>query len=801
MIDSSKWSVIEEGLRCVQGKGIVNSISLKEGEDAFKRYAAKIRGYGFAAVVMAFDEKGQADTFERKKEVCARAYRILTEEVGFPPEDIIFDPNILTVGTGIEEHNRYALAFIEATTWIKQHLPHAKVSGGVSNISFSFRGNNRVREAIHSAFLYHAVKAGMDMGIVNAGQLEVYEEIPKELLERVEDVLLNRRADATERLIDYAEQIKGRAEGEEARIDEWRALAVEKRLSHALVKGITDFIEIDTEEARKRCKRAIEVIEGPLMDGMNVVGELFGSGKMFLPQVVKSARVMKKAVAYLVPFIEREKKLSGGEIKKAGKVLLATVKGDVHDIGKNIVSVVMACNNYEVIDLGVMVPAAMILETAKKEDVDIIGLSGLITPSLDEMVHVASEMERLKFETPLLIGGATTSRRHTAIKIAPAYHASVVHVADASRSIPVLNRLTTSSLRGAFSEEVREEYRKLRDEHASRVSVRQYCTIAEARANALATDWKAYRPLAPRKLGITAFRDVSINTLRKYIDWTPFFMAWELKGRYPDILNSPAVGSEARKLFDDANHLLDFMSNEKLVQPLGVAGIFAANRHGSDDVEVYGDISRKKPLAVLHTLRQQDRKRAGISNVALGDFIAPRESGVADYIGVFAVTAGNDIEVLARTFEAEHDDYMSILTKAIGDRLAEAYAEYLHERVRKEIWGYSATERLRSAQLIEESYQGIRPAPGYPACPDHSEKTALFKLVDATKHTGMTLTETFAMYPASSVCGLYFAHPKAHYFGLGRICADQLADYAARKGWTLAEATKALRPSLVSESL
>jgi 5-methyltetrahydrofolate--homocysteine methyltransferase len=796
MIDSSKWSVIEAGLKCLQGKGIVNSISLKEGEEVFKERAGKILQYGAAVIVMAFDEKGQADTFERKIEIIKRAHKLLTEEIGFPPEDIIFDPNVLTVATGIEEHSNYAVDFIETTRWVKQNLPHAKVSGGISNISFSFRGNNAVREAMHSAFLYHAIKAGLDMGIVNAGQLEVYEEIPKDLLELVEDVLLNRRKDATESLVEFADSIK-KKDKEETKVDEWRNSSVQERLKHALVKGIVDYIEQDTEEARKTYAKPIEVIEGPLMDGMNVVGDLFGSGKMFLPQVVKSARVMKKAVAYLIPYIEKEKELSDVK-KEVGKILLATVKGDVHDIGKNIVGVVLGCNNYNVIDLGVMVPAEKILQTAIDEKVDVIGLSGLITPSLDEMVHVAKEMERREFKLPLLIGGATTSKIHTAVKIAPGYSGNVIHVLDASRSVSVVSNLLNQDIKikEKFGKEVKAEYKKLRENHLKRSREKEFLSLEKARENRFKTDWNKAKIVKPEILGVMVLNDFSLETLRNYIDWTPFFLTWELKGKYPAILNNEKYGNEAKKLYDDANKLLDKIVSKKLLSANGVFGLFPANSIGCDDIEIYADDSRKGVKRVLHTLRSQTPKPNGLPNLALTDFVAPKESGKLDYIGAFAVTAGIGIEKLIDKYEKEHDDYNSIMVKALADRLAEAFAEHLHELVRKKYWAYSPEEEFTNNDLIKESYQGIRPAPGYPAQPDHTEKLIIFDFLDVEKNTGMKLTENLAMYPAASVSGLYFAHPDSKYFDVGKIGKDQVIDYHKRKGMSLEEVEKWLRPIL-----
>ena len=796
MIDSSKWSVIEAGLKCLQGKGIVNSISLKEGEDIFRERAGKILQYGAAVIVMAFDEKGQADTFEKRIAVCKRAYKILTQEIGFPPEDIIFDPNVLTVATGIEEHNNYAVDYIEATRWIKQNLPYAKVSGGISNISFSFRGNKVVREAMHSAFLFHAIKAGLDMGIVNAGQLEVYEEIPKDLLEIVEDVLLNRRNEATERLVDFAETVK-RKEKEEVKKDEWRNAPVHERLKHALIKGIVDFIEEDTEEARKSYSRPIEVIEGPLMDGMSVVGDLFGSGKMFLPQVVKSARVMKKAVAHLIPYIEAEKS-SSNDTREIGKVLMATVKGDVHDIGKNIVGVVLGCNNYNVIDLGVMVSAEKILQTAIDEKVDVIGLSGLITPSLDEMVHVAKEMERREFKLPLLIGGATTSKIHTAVKIAPGYSGNVIHVLDASRSVPVVSNLLNEDkkIKEKFSKEIKAEYGKLRDNHLKRAEEKKFLSLEKARENHLKTDWNKVKIVKPENPGVTVLQKYPLETIRNYIDWTPFFLTWELKGKYPAILSNQKYGKEAKKLYDDANKLLDEIISRKLLVANGVFGLFSANSVGYDDIEIYTDDSRKGVRRVLHTLRSQTPKSEGLPNLALADFIAPKESGKPDYIGAFAVTAGIGIEKLIEKYEKEHDDYNSIMTKALADRLAEAFAEYLHELVRKKYWAYSPEEEFTNSDLVKESYQGIRPAPGYPAQPDHTEKQIIFDLLNVERNAGIILTETLAMYPAASVSGLYFAHPESKYFDVGKIGKDQVLDYHRRKGMSLEEVEKWLGPIL-----
>ncbi|MFN2188501.1 MAG: methionine synthase [Candidatus Promineifilaceae bacterium] len=778
VIDSSKWSVIEAGLKCVQGKPVVNSISLKEGKDAFIQHAKLARRYGAAVIVMAFDEEGQADTTERKIAVCQRAYRILTEEVKFPPEEIIFDPNIFAIATGIEEHNDYGLAYIEATRAIKKLLPDVLISGGVSNISFSFRGNNTVREAIHSAFLYHAIKAGMDMGIVNAGQLAVYEELDPELLTRVEDVLLNRRADATERLVNFAETVRDQGKRPEVELA-WREEPVEKRLSHALVHGISDFIIEDTEEARLKFDETIQVIEGPLMDGMDTVGDLFGAGKMFLPQVVKSARVMKKAVAYLVPFLEAESAATGASTK--GKILMATVKGDVHDIGKNIVGVILGCNNYEVIDLGVMVPVNRLLEEAVRHDVDIIGLSGLITPSLDEMGHVAAEMEREGMNLPLLIGGATTSKVHTAVKIEPHYsRGPVVHVTDASRAVGVVSNLLNDQAREQFAVGIAEEYAKIREGHSGRRASRRLVTLEEARKNRFKTDWREYSPPKPSFTGVKVFEDYDLAEISRLIDWTPFFKTWELKGRFPEILDAKNVGDAARALYEDAQELLEQIIAGKWLTARGVIGLFSA-RSVEDDIVLYQD-GGKEEKAVLHTLRQQMEKPPGRPNMALADFVAPVDSGAKDFLGAFAVTAGIGLEDLARRFEDAHDDYQAIMAKALADRLAEAFAERLHQRVRREFWGYAPEEDLDNSGLIAEKYHGIRPAPGYPACPDHSEKGILFELLDAETNTGIILTESFAMRPAASVSGLYFSHPGARYFGVGRIGDDQVKDYAARKG-------------------
>ena len=795
MIDSSKWSVIEAGLKCLQGKTIVNSISLKEGEEIFRQRAQAILNYGAAVVVMAFDENGQADSYERRISVLKRAYDILVNEVGFPPNDIIMDPNVLTVATGIEEHNNYAVDFFETVRWIKQNLPHVKTSGGISNVSFSFRGNNAVREAIHSSFLYHAIQAGLDMGIVNAGQLEVYEEIPKNLLELVEDVLLNRRKDATERLVEFAESVKQK--DKTVKVDEWRNAPVDERIRHSLIKGITDFIDEDISEALKKYEVPLKVIEGPLMDGMNVVGDLFGSGKMFLPQVVKSARVMKKAVAYLEPYIAAS--TGSGEVRKNASVLLATVKGDVHDIGKNIVGVVLGCNNYNIIDLGVMVSADKIIDTAVKEKVDIIGLSGLITPSLDEMVHVASEMERRGLKIPLLIGGATTSKIHTAVKIAPAYSCSVIHVVDASRSVPVVSTLLSPDESAAYSSKTREEYDKIREQHLKNQSEKILIGINDARQNKLKTDWVSFTAAQPAFTGVKVLNDYPLDKLKEFIDWTPFFMAWEIKGKYPAVLEHPKYGSEAKKLFDDANKLLDKIITEKSLHANGVFGIFPANTIGDDDIEVYTDENRNGVLSVLHTLRSQTPKQDALPNLALADFIAPKNSGVKDFIGAFAVTAGIGIEKLIDEFTRQHDDYNSIMVKALADRLAEAFAEHLHQLVRKKYWGYAPDENYSNQDLIKENYRGIRPAPGYPAQPDHTEKLIIFEMLNAEKNTSVKLTENLAMYPAASVSGLYFSHPQAKYFNVGKIGKDQVLDYHKRKGMSMPETEKWLKPVLAYE--
>ncbi|HMH03456.1 MAG TPA: methionine synthase [Candidatus Udaeobacter sp.] len=812
VVDSSKWSVIEAGLKCLQGKAVVNSISLKNGEEDFLRQARLIRRYGAAAIIMAFDEQGQADNLQRKIEICARAYGLLTKQAGFPASDIIFDPNILTVATGLEEHRNYAVDFINATQWIKKNLPGTRVSGGVSNISFSFRGNNTVREAMHAAFLYHAIRAGLDMGIINAGQLAVYEEIDPQLRERVEDVLLNRRDDATERLVEFAENVK--AKGKTPVADKaWRKEPVEERLKHALVKGIVDYIDIDTEEARQTCKRPLDVIEGPLMAGMSVVGDLFGAGKMFLPQVVKSARVMKKAVAYLMPFMEAEK--SAGA-KPQGRIVMATVKGDVHDIGKNIVGVVLQCNNYDVVDLGVMVPAAKILETAREKQADVIGLSGLITPSLDEMVHVAQEMEREGFRLPLLIGGATTSRAHTAVKIAPHYQASTVHVLDASRAVGVVNSLLNAELKSAFDKKTREDYERLRREHSARTRRKNLLTLEEARANRTPIDWSNYVPPKPEFLGVRVYqtagsaqddsvRSFSLRTLADYIDWSPFFHAWELRGRYPAIFEDPKIGKHARELFDDAQNLLDRIVAKNLLVARGVHAFWRANSVG-DDVDLYADDDRTKKLATFYFLRQQMQKPAGQFNHCLADYVAPVNGGSfdsaqdrrrppqQDYLGGFAVSVHGADEI-AEEFKQQHDDYSAIMTQSLADRLAEAFAEYLHQQTRI-AWGFGRDEQLSHAELIREKYRGIRPAAGYPACPDHAEKGILFELLDAEHNADIKLTESFAMHPGSSVSGLYFSHPEAKYFGVGQIGRDQVVDYATRHGESVPAVEKRLAPNL-----
>ncbi|MEZ5058276.1 MAG: methionine synthase [Saprospiraceae bacterium] len=794
MIDSSKWTVIEAGLKCVQGKCIVNSISMKEGEAEFIRQAKLARRYGAAVIVMAFDEVGQADTAERKVEICVRAYKILTEQVGFDPEDIIFDPNIFAVATGIEEHNEYAIHFIEATRQIKALCPGAKISGGVSNLSFSFRGNNVVREAMHAAFLYHAIQAGMDMGIVNAGMIEVYEEIPKDLLELVEDVLFNRRDDATERLTNYAETVKSEGGKKLVKDLEWRKEPVVKRLEHALVKGIADYIEEDVEEARQTLDSPLQVIEGPLMDGMNVVGDLFGAGKMFLPQVVKSARVMKKAVAYLTPYIEAQKEK--GDASHKGRILMATVKGDVHDIGKNIVGVVLGCNNYEIIDLGVMVPSQKILDAALEHDVDIIGLSGLITPSLDEMVHIAKEMQRQKINKPLLIGGATTSKVHTAVKIEPMFDGPVVHVLDASRSVTVASSLLSKegSTSEDFVKNLKAEYEEVRIRRASQQEAKEYISIEEARANKVPVNWNDYQPPVPNQLGVQVWEDYSIEELINYIDWTPFFHTWELKGKYPAILNDERVGEEAQKLFLDAKMMLNQIIEEEWFSAKAVIGLFPANAVG-DDIEVYENADRSKVGITLHHLRQQRKKAKGQPNLSLSDFVAPKSTGKEDYVGAFAVTAGVGIEKWVKKFEDDHDDYHAILLKSLADRLAEALAERMHQRVRKEFWGYAAEESLGNDELIKETYRGIRPAPGYPACPEHTEKLKLWELLGVKETIGVELTESMAMYPAASVSGWYFSHPESKYFGVGEIAEDQINDYKKRKNWSDEDAEKWLRGS------
>jgi len=821
MIDSSKWEVIEAGLQCVQGKPIVNSISMKEGEEKFIREARLCRQYGAAVVVMAFDEQGQADNLERRKQICARAYRILTEQVGFPAEDIIFDPNIFAVATGIAEHNNYGVDFIEATRWIKQNLPGAKISGGVSNVSFSFRGNNAVREAIHSVFLYHAIQAGMDMGIVNAGALVIYDQLDPELRERIEDVILNRREDGTERLLEIAGKFRGDGQKQAVEDEAWRSLPVGERITHALVKGIDAFVEADTEELRAqifaRGGRPIEVIEGPLMDGMNVVGDLFGAGKMFLPQVVKSARVMKKAVAYLIPYIEAEKK-PGDAVQAKGKIVMATVKGDVHDIGKNIVGVVLQCNNYDVVDLGVMVPAQKILDAARAEKADIIGLSGLITPSLDEMVNLAKEMERQGFTLPLLIGGATTSRAHTAVKIDPAYHGPVVWVKDASRSVPIVSNLLSAEQRPKLMDEVKKDYDQIRERHANKDRQEKFLALAAARANRTPVDWSQAKPFRPRMLlqqakdvcegpacdhhhdhatqFVKVFKDYPLAELRDYIDWQPFFIAWEMKGRFPDLLNNPATSETARKLFADAQAMLDRIIQEKWLTAAGVIGLFPANQVDSDDIEVYADETRSRVLARLHHLRQQSEHREGVPHRCLADFVAPKASAIADYVGGFAVTTGLGCAERVKAFKAAQDDYNAILLEALADRLAEAFAERLHQRVRKEFWGYVPDEHLDNEALISEKYAGVRPAPGYPACPEHSEKATLWQLLEVEKNCAIELTESYAMWPGAAVSGWYFAHPQAQYFVVGRINKDQVADYAARKGWSLKDAERWLAPNL-----
>ncbi len=792
MIDSSKWDILEAGLKCVQGKPIVNSISIKEGEDKFIEQAKLVRRYGAAVIVMAFDEKGQADTKERKVEICKRSYKILVEQLNFPPEDIIFDPNIFAVATGIDEHNNYAVDFIEGVREIKQTLPHALISGGVSNVSFSFRGNNPVREAIHSVFLYYAIKAGMDMGIVNAGQLAIYEDLPAELRDRVEDVILNRNDDATEQLLEIADKYKGDgSKAEDSKNLAWRDAPVNKRLEHALVKGITDYIEEDTEESRQQYERSLHVIEGPLMDGMNIVGDLFGAGKMFLPQVVKSARVMKKAVAYLMPYIESEKAV-GDVMKNNGKILLATVKGDVHDIGKNIVGVVLQCNNFEIVDLGVMVPAETIFKAAREQNCNMIGLSGLITPSLDEMVHVAKEMERQGFELPLLIGGATTSKVHTAVKIAHNYSNPVVYVPDASRAVGVAQSLLSTELKTNFAQKISKEYAEIREQRAKTQLNKKKFSLQQARANKFTLNWEDYTPAKPTFLGIKVFEDYPLEELRHRIDWTQFFRTWELAGRFPQILDDEIVGTEARALYEDAQTMLDQIINQKMLKARAVIGFFPANMVNDDDIQLYTDDNRTEVKTVLHHLRQQMPKTKLNPNLCLADFISPKD----DYIGGFAVTAGIGIDEHIARFEQDHDDYNSILIKALADRLAEAFAERMHERVRKEFWAYAADENFSNEELIKENYDGIRPAPGYPACPEHTEKTTLWELLEPDKNAEITLTDSFAMLPTAAVSGWYIAHPKARYFGIGKVYKDQVEDYAKRKGMTVEEAERWLAPNL-----
>ena len=796
MVDSSKWDILEAGLKCLQGKGIVNSISLKEGEEEFIAKARLVRRYGAAMVVMAFDEQGQADTYERKVDICERSYRILTEVVDFPAEDIIFDPNIFALATGIDEHNTYGIAFIEACQEIKRRLPYAKISGGVSNMSFSFRGNESMRAAMHSAFLYHAIRAGLDMGIVNAGQITVYDDIPKDLLNRIEDVLLNRRSDSTERLLTIAEEIKGVGGPASKEKDlAWRQWSADKRLTHALVSGITDYIDEDVEEARLQTRRPLDVIEGPLMAGMNVVGDLFGAGKMFLPQVVKSARVMKKAVAYLIPYIEAGK-AEGEAAQTAGKILMATVKGDVHDIGKNIVGVVLQCNNFEIVDLGVMVPAQKILEIAEQEKVDIIGLSGLITPSLDEMAYFAAELERKGWSLPLMIGGATTSRVHTAVKIAPNYSGATVYVKDASRAVGVASQLLSNNDSVNYCAKIREEYVQVRQRHLERQNRERLLSLTAARANKPKIDWAAAQPVPPKHPGITIFDDYPLEKLVGFIDWTPFFKSWELAGSYPRILTDEVVGVEASKLFADAQAMLNKIIKEKWLRARAVIGLFPANTVADDDIEVYNDETRQSVRLTLHHLRQQTEKPGGRSNHSLADFLAPKDSGVADWLGGFAVTVGIGVDEHAAHFEADHDDYQSIMVKALADRMAEAFAEHLHLRVRKEFWAYDPQENLDNQSLIDETYKGIRPAPGYPACPEHTEKALLWQLLDAEANTGIRLTESYAMWPAASVSGWYFSHPQSRYFGLGHIGLDQVEDYARRKNMTVQEAERWLAPNL-----
>jgi 5-methyltetrahydrofolate--homocysteine methyltransferase len=800
MLDSSKWTVIEAGLKCVQGKSVINSISMKEGEEEFIKHAKLARRYGAAVIVMAFDELGQADTLKRKVDICTRSYRLLVDQVGFPPEDIIFDPNIFAIATGIEEHNNYGVDFIDATHTIKQALPYAKVSGGVSNVSFSFRGNEPIREAIHTAFLYHAIKAGMTMGIVNAGQLGVYSDIPAELLEKVEDVILNRRQDATERLVEFSENFKGKKK-EQVEDLAWRDEPLQQRLTHALVRGIDAFIVEDTEAARVEIEnkggRPIQVIEGPLMDGMSVVGDLFGAGKMFLPQVVKSARVMKQAVAHLLPFIEAEKKLSGDN-KPKGKIVIATVKGDVHDIGKNIVTVVLQCNNYEVINMGVMVPSAQILDMARREKADIIGLSGLITPSLEEMAHVAKEMQREGFTIPLLIGGATTSRVHTAVKIAPHYEGATVWVPDASRAVGVCSNLLSRDLLAGYVQEIKEEYEKVRTQHKNKKGTAKLLTLAEARANAYQTDWANYQPYQPELIGVRTLNNYPLDKIVPYIDWTPFFQAWELAGRYPAILQDEVVGETASQLFRDAQTMLKKIIEQKWLSANAVIGLFPANSVG-DDIEIYTDQTRSKLAMTYHCLRQQDQKPTGKPNRCLSDFIAPKGTGIKDTIGLFAVGAGFGIDERVKAFEDANDDYSAIVLKALADRLAEAFAEHMHSRVRREFWGYAKDETLTNEQLINEEYKGIRPAPGYPACPDHTEKGPLFAVLNASENAGIIITESFAMVPTAAVSGFYFAHPESTFFAVGKIGKDQVEDYAKRKGWTVEETEKWLAPVLAYE--
>ena len=795
MIDSSKWHIIEAGLKCVQGKGVINSISMKAGEDEFLKEARLARKYGAAVVIMAFDEQGQADTFERRIQICERAYKLLTEQVGFPPEDLIFDPNIFPIATGMEEHDKNGVDFIEATRWIKENLPHALVSGGVSNVSFSFRGNNPVREAIHDVFLYHAIHAGMDMGIVNPGQLGVYDELDPELRELAEDIVLNRRPDGTERMMDAAEKFKGTGGGTMKKEDlAWRELPVAKRLEHALVKGIDTFVIEDTEECRQAFDRPIEVIEGPLMDGMNVVGDLFGDGRMFLPQVVKSARVMKKAVAYLIPYIEAEK---GGQQQAKGKILMATVKGDVHDIGKNIVGVVLQCNNFDVIDLGVMVPAQKILDTARDQKVDIIGLSGLITPSLDEMVHMAKEMERQGLQIPLLIGGATTSRIHTAVKIEPNYKSGpTMYVKDASRAVGVAQNLVSTTLKEPYVAKIKAEYAEAREQHKGKKQATKWLSLEEARANKTKIGWHGYEPVRPKLTGIQTFDNYPLEEIAEFIDWTPFFHTWEMKGSYPRILEDAEKGEEAKKLFADAQKMLKQIITGKWLQARAVVGMWPANQVGDDDIELYASDDRTDVMMRLHHLRQQTEKPPGRPNQCLADFVAPKESGVKDYMGGFAVTTGLGIEEKIEAYEKDHDDYHSIMLKALADRLAEAFAELMHLKVRKELWGYASDEHLANDELIKEQYNGVRPAPGYPACPEHTEKQLLWQLLDAEQNAGIQLTESMAMWPAAAVSGWYFAHPESKYFAVGKINRDQVEDYARRKGMSLEEAEKWLAPSL-----